>query len=75
MNLGVGRCNSNHSGVTNAVSLRVGKIYRFTYVNCKCNGHRVVLYCSSQDSRDAYVHLEERKYLLVLGQLKQGYQK
>jgi hypothetical protein len=37
--------------------------------------HRVVLYCSSQDSLDAYVHLEKRKYLLFLGQLKQGYQK
>jgi hypothetical protein len=34
-----------------------------------------LLYCSSQDNRDAYVHLEERKYLLFLGQLKHGYQK
>jgi hypothetical protein len=36
---------------------------------------RVVLYCSSQDNLDAYVHLEERKYFLFLGQLKQGYRK
>jgi len=36
---------------------------------------KFVLYCSSQDNLDAYVHLEEMKYLLFLGQLKQGYQK
>jgi hypothetical protein len=75
MNLDVGRCNSNHSDVTNIVSLHVGNIYLFTDVNSKCNGHRVVLYCSSQDNLDEYVHLEERKYLVFLGQLKQGYQK
>jgi len=47
MNLGVGRSNSDHSEVTNTVSLHVGNIYGFTDVSCKCNGHRVVLYFSS----------------------------